>query len=768
MKTFIFFSLVFFCSVCIFNTHAQSSLYDLNTIQKIEVFFSQTDWDYQMDTAKIGSEGYTFADSIRINGITYDSVGIKYKGNSSYNSSNTKNPIHIALDEFKNQDYQGYEDIKLGNGYADPSMIREVMAYSILSNYMDCPLSNFAQLYINNSYIGIYSNAEAINKKFCSEHFYSSDNTFIKCNPITNPSPATKSNLKFIPSVDTTGYYNFYEMKSDAGWNDLMNLSDSVTNGTTDLGTSLDIDRIIWMLAFNNVSVNLDSYSGVFCQNYYLYKDNTNRFNPIIWDLNMSLGGFPYLGSGTSSMGTLTNTNMQQLSPTIHSGDPNWPLINDILNNPSYKRMYIAHMKTITEEFFANNAYETLATELQNTIDTAVQSDANKFYSYTQFQNGLTENVIIGSYTVPGISNLMDARAAYLQSTTEFGYSAPVISNITANPNTPTINSTVDIVVNVSNTNTNGVYLGYRFDYTDKFTRIEMYDDGLHNDGSNGDNIYGTSLNMLSAEMQYYIYAENDNAGMFSPQRAEHEFHSLSASIQTAQLGDVVINEFLASNQNDAIDEQGQHDDWIELYNLTDNALSLSGLYLSDDTLNLTKYSFPASTFIPANGHIVIWADQDSSSSSELHCNFKLGSAGDRIIFSNNLEEILDSISFGIQTTDISIGRCPDGIGEFTTQSPSTFNAPNCYSGIEEITSHIEQKIYPNPSNGNFTIELGENGNYTIELTDLTGKTIEKATIIQDRTYQFQSNLLSNGIYLLKISSDDQNFWSSSKINISR
>lgn len=766
MKTFIFFPLVILNSVCIFNTHAQSSLYDLNTIQKIEVFFTQSDWDYQMDTAKSGSEGYIFADSIRINDVLYDSVGVKYKGNSSYNSSNIKNPIHIALDEFKNQDYQGYEDIKLGNGYADPSMIREVMAYNILSNYMDCPLSNFAQLYINGEYIGIYSNDESINKKFCSEHFYSSDNTFVKCNPITNPSPATKSNLKFIPSVDSTGYYNFYELKSDAGWNDLVNLCDSVTNGTNDLGISLDIDRIIWMLAFNNVSVNLDSYSGVFSQNYYLYKDNTNRFNPIIWDLNMSMGGFPYLGSGTTSMGTLTNTNMQQLSPTIHSGDPNWPLINDILNNPTYKRMYIAHMKTITEEFFADNTYESLVTQLQTTIDTAVQSDVNKFYSYSQFQNGLTENVVVGSYTVPGISNLMDARTTYLQSTTEFGYSAPSILTITASSSSPVINSTFDITANVSNTNSNGVYLGYRFDYTDKFTRIEMYDDGLHNDGSNGDNIYGTSLSMLSAEMQYYIYAENDNAGIFSPQRAEHEFHSLSASIQTAQLGDVVINEFLASNQNDAIDEQGQHDDWIEIYNLTDNALSLSGLYLSDDVLNLTKYSFPASTFIPANGYVVIWADQDSSSSSELHCNFKLGSTGDRIIFSNNLGEILDSISFGIQTTDVSIGRCPDGIGEFTVQAPSTYNAPNCYSGIDEQELIIQPSVFPNPSNGNFTVQLSQIGNYSLELTDLTGKIIEMTAITQDNMCQFQSDSLSNGIYLLKIISMDTKYKSCSKINI--
>lgn len=131
-----------------------------------------------MDTAKIGLEGYILADSARVNGIFYDSVGVKYKGNSSYNPTSNKNPLHIALDQFKNQSYQGFKDIKLSNCYADPSMMREVLSYDILSNYMDCPKSNFIKVYINNAYIGIYTNTESIGKTFAliilffSKHFY--------------------------------------------------------------------------------------------------------------------------------------------------------------------------------------------------------------------------------------------------------------------------------------------------------------------------------------------------------------------------------------------------------------------------------------------------------------------------------------------------------------------------------------------------------------------------------------------------------------------
>ena len=165
---------------------AQSTFYDLNIIQKIEIHFDQTNWDYQMDTSNAGEDGYIMAKWVKVNGEQFDSVGVKYKGNSSYDPTYIKNPIHIALNEFREQSYQNYTDIKLGNNYADPSMIREVLSYSILKNYMDCSQSNFAKLFINDVYIGLYSNDESVNKDFCSAHFYSKKNTFIKCNPLLN------------------------------------------------------------------------------------------------------------------------------------------------------------------------------------------------------------------------------------------------------------------------------------------------------------------------------------------------------------------------------------------------------------------------------------------------------------------------------------------------------------------------------------------------------------------------------------------------------
>ncbi|MCW3084428.1 MAG: hypothetical protein JWP12_1794 [Bacteroidetes bacterium] len=730
--------------------HAQTTFYDLNTIQKIEITFTQPDWDYQMDTAKAGAEGYIMAQSVKINGVEFDSVGVKYKGNSSYNSANLKNPLHIALDEYKSQSYQGLKDVKLGNGYADPSMIREVLSYDILKNYMDCPRANFAELFINGVYVGVYSNDEAINKKFCSDHFYSSGHTLVKCNPIVNPSPSTKSNLKYIASADSTAYFNFYEIKSDYGWNDLVKLCDTVTNYPAAVSATMDMDRAIWMLAFNNVLINLDSYTGVFAQNYYLYKDNTDRYNPIVWDLNMSFGGFPYVGSGTTSLGSLTITNMEQLSPAIHSSDANWPLIKDVINNASYKKMYIAHMRTILNEMFVAGTYQTTATQLQSIIDTSVVADTNKFFTYAQFQTAMTTDNTFGSYTVPGISNLMNARVAYLQSTTDFLYTTPAISAVTASTAAPDPDSTVTITANV--TNTNAVYLGYRFSADSKFVRVPMYDDGLHNDGAAADNVYGAAFTMGSLQAQYYVYAENANAGMFSPERAEHEFYTLQSSVHNPTAGEVVINEFMASNDDYMVNDYGDYEDWIELYNTTSNPVSLSGLYLTDNYSNPAKFPFPSNTTIPAGGYLIVWADQDTSTAAYVHANFKLSASGEEIMFSNAAGIPLDSVSFGAQTTNISVGRCPNGTGPFLQLSSPSFATFNCVTGIDEKNvASISISIYPNPANNSVTVAMDPKMKTNIiRIVNTLGQQMFATTSGNDKEIIDVSGL-SPGLYVLSV-----------------
>ena len=131
----------------------------------------------------------------------------------------------------------------------------------------------------------------------------------------------------------------------------------------------------------------------------------------------------------------------------------------------------------------------------------------------------------------------------------------------------------------------------------------------------------------------------------------------------------VVINELMADNDNIFADPQGDYDDWLELHNLTDTAVILTGMYLSDKVEEPTKWTFPENTEIPANGYLIVWLDEDGEDAPEgLHANFKLSKGGEVVMLVDtdaNGNQVLDSITFGEQETDTSFGRLPDGMGDF-------------------------------------------------------------------------------------------------------
>jgi len=204
MKKLIFITILFFT----FYSLKSQSFYDLNTIQVIDISFSQSNWNALLNSSK-SSGNYLMAQSVAINGVVFDSVGVKYKGNSTYSANHVKNPWHIELDTYKNQDYQGYKDIKLSNVAKDPSFLREVLSYQIIKKYMDAPLSNYAMVYVNGNLIGLYSNSESITRSFLDDRFGSKSNTFLKCNPVSGAGPGSNNfpNLSYLGQF-VSSYYN--------------------------------------------------------------------------------------------------------------------------------------------------------------------------------------------------------------------------------------------------------------------------------------------------------------------------------------------------------------------------------------------------------------------------------------------------------------------------------------------------------------------------------------------------------------------------------
>ena len=737
MKRILLFTLFFAGNFAAFS----QSFYDINTIQDIRIVFAESNWDALLDAQASSTEDYIPAQSVTINGTVFNNVGVKYKGNSTYSASRIKNPFHIELDTYENQDYQGYTDIKLSNVYFDPSFLREPLSYAILRQYMHAPLSNYANVYVNGTLIGLYVSSESISKKFVDNHFYSNNNAFFKCNPIGGAGPGSSSypNLAYL-GANITSYQPAYEMNSDAGWEDLVTLTNTLANNINSIEMVLDVDRALWMLAFDNVLVNIDSYIGTFKQNYYLYKDDNGRFNAIVWDLNMSFAGF----TQTGTIGLGSSTAKKQMTHLLHVNDAAWPLVQKLLAVPKYKRMYLAHFRTILEENFTNNSYLTTAQSYQTLINAAVQADPNKFYTYAQFQSNLNTDV---NSTI-GITNLMGGRVTYLSTLADFTNVRPTISAIVPSVALPLINSDVFISANIINCNATGAFLGYRSDEEFPFVKTQMYDDGLHGDGAAGDNVYGAAMNVSNAFMQYYIYAENNNIGRFSPDRAEHEFYTLNATYPTINPGDLVVNEIMAQNTTTVVDQDGEYEDWVELFNNTNTTLSLDNLFMSDTADNLIKWQFPTGTTIEPNGYLIVWADEDGAQTG-LHTNFKLSAAGESVLLAYANGTVIETVDFGPMTANAAYARIPNGTGNFILTGP-TFNANNQLLSVSSVEFKKNLSVFPNPAKGNLNLQ----NKFPIESVGIYNL---QGQLLFAHDYQNQNHVAidlaayANGLYMIVI-----------------
>jgi hypothetical protein len=745
MKSILSISLLFLIVV---QSNAQT-FYDLSTIQTIEIVFAQSNWDALLDAEKAGDENYIMAQSVTINGVMFDSVGVKYKGNSTYNANQVKNPLHIELDTYKDHIYENYTDIKLSNVAKDPSFLREVLSYQILRQYMKAPLSNYANVYINGNLMGLYSNSESIGKKFVNKYFYSKTNTRVKCNPPEGAGPQSNDlpTLEYL-GADSANYAAAYEMKSDAGWDELIDLCDTLNNHISEIEQILDVDRALWMIAFDNMLVNLDSYIGGFAQNYYLYRDDNGRFNPIVWDLNESFGQFSMTGSIT-----LNNTTAkQQMTHLLHENDANYPLISKLLSIPIYKRMYLAHCKTILEENFDNGSYIATAQTFQTLIDADVQADPNKFYTYANFISNINSDINSGggpqAGTTPGITNLMNARASYLLGLSDFTNTQPTISNVTVSSSTPALNETVTITATLSDENM--VYVGTRDDITKAFERSLMYDDGAHNDGAANDGVYGADVEVTSGQIQYYVYAENNQAGKFSPARAEHEYYTLNA---TWSINGLVINEFMADNDNVIADGTGSFEDWIEIYNNSSASISLSDYYLTDDATDPGQFQLPNDT-IPAFGFKLIWASDEGTRGDD-HANFKLSKNGEEVglYFDNGTDfEEIDYILYGGQNTNVSYGRAYDAAPTWVFFETPTPEASNGQVGVELV--EVETlTMFPNPYQFAIHIENPSNENQVITVFNTMGQMLDQLNVEPFGTLLWEDQF-ANGVRIFVVESE--------------
>jgi|GEM_PF-508389 len=598
--------------------------------------------------------------------LVLDSVGVRYKGNSSYNIQGDKKSFNISIDAFRDdQRLFGYKTLNLNNGFVDPTFMRENIVHSIYRKYIPSMKTGFVYLYINGIEYGLYSNVQQLNKDFLGDWYdYKSGNLY-KGDP--------RGELSWKGS-DPSFYKSDYEKKTnetDDIWTDLVSLINIINNSTNleaDLPKVLNTDRALWYFALSNIFVNLDSY--IFSShNYYIYNNpSSSLFDFLPWDLNESFGTFP------------PNLPIKKEEyPTIDLKAPNkTPLLKNMLGKDSFKQKYYAHYRTLLNEDFTLDTINMLINSMKPVIDSYAGKDPKKLYSYQDFLNNITTDVNAGGRTVAGITSFVTKRRAYLLNQPDFQKTAPNIKNVKCNTEKLFSGSSAVFNVTMKSTNSKEVKLYYRIG-KGNFQSVTMYDDGNHNDGKGFDNTFGVSINIPQNikfnNIDYYATAVNyDDVLKFEPEHAEFVYLTKEIT-QISELQDVVINEFMASNNSTITDESDGYTDWIELYNRSENSVSLSNWYLTDDITKKTKWQFP-DVSIPAKSYSIVWADEDNEQ-GPLHANFKLSSSGEFIGLYKPDTSLVDNINFPAQTTDISYGRYPNGEGNFVYMEIPTPGSEN-------------------------------------------------------------------------------------------
>lgn len=488
---------------------------------QIRITFKDGNWEKRLKAYRSSGREDKLMASVMIDGIATDSVGVRFKGNSSFNSvwkkGNRKLPFSLDANEFvKGGEFpNGYRHLKLSNGFRDPSYLRDVLSFLIARSYMPGPVSAMAKVYVNDEYYGVYTLTQGIDKPFLSQHFDERNGAFFKCDPEWQQQPLAHCPVSDQCSLEDIGkdpacYAQWYEMKSDTGWQELIRLVQVLNNPKADPESILDVDRTLWMLAFNNLLVNLDSYSGRLCHNYFLYRHRDSLFVPLIWDLNLSFGGFRM-----ADKVNLTDKELVELSPMLHVQNPRRPLISRLLAHPLYRKVYLAHMETIMEEYFLNGKYRELMKTWHGLLDIAIKEETMALYPYASFRENARQSVSIGGSSVIGIEELMEARVAYLKAHPLFQHTRPEIGDPIINADSTHWN------LHCQATGADQMYLYWRSSHSLRYDRVRMTPI-LDAEGPGGRQFW-TTIPITSDSIRYYLVAENEHRAITLPRRSTAE-----------------------------------------------------------------------------------------------------------------------------------------------------------------------------------------------------------------------------------------------------
>lgn len=389
-----------------------------------------------------------------------------------------------------------------------------------------------------------------------------------------------------------------------------------------------------------------------------MYLDDTHQqFHVIPWDLNNSLGCYPFQSTSQSTY----------LDPFHRAWDAKYPLVQKLIANPDWKKRYTAHFRRAWKSFYNLKTLKPKIAQWRRLIDNEVRNDPKAIYSFRQYSDNFTKNTKVEIW-FPGLEPFI-AQRDYNLSTRDAlkSESAKIRFGGMNDPEPSTPVHVWAVATDVRKIARMSVY----WRTTGAWRRTDMFDDGKHGDVLAGDGIFAVQLPAQKggARIQHYFEAENSRSagGTYGYLPGFGSFKPMSKRVDWKRgVSPIQIHELLAKNSKGLKDSAGEREDWIELCNTGRSLVNLGGYYLTDNLDRPTKWKIPTGTLLPGGRTLLIWADEDARQ-GPLHANFKLSSDGETLaLFGPDGETLLDRVSFGTPS--------PNSANRFTACGQRSYN----------------------------------------------------------------------------------------------
>ena len=374
----------------------ETELFDTSKIISLDIQMSDDEWNEMLENA--ASEEY-YKCNVVIGDKTFYEVGIRPKGNTSLSSiandpDNNRYSFKLEFDQYADgQTCFGLDKLVLNNSYADTTNMKEAVIYDMYA-YLDAdaPLYNYAEIYVNGEYWGVYLALEAVEDSFMLRNFGTEQGYLYKPDSMNmgkRNDDETENRNNFPGGRGGGANLNYSDDNLDsysAIWDGEVNDSSKEDHTRVvealkyihkgeNLERYLDVDNVLKYMAVHSFAVNDDSLSGNMAHNYYLY-ESSGRLNILPWDYNLAFGGM----NGNNASNVINDPIDSPFSAT--------QFFDSLLNDEEYKTGYHEYYRILVEEYVSGGVFDETYNRIRNQIDGLVKDDPTVMYTIDEYNSG--------------------------------------------------------------------------------------------------------------------------------------------------------------------------------------------------------------------------------------------------------------------------------------------------------------------------------------------------------------------------------------------